>query len=548
MIRSYDDLLINLWNPEIIKVNKTIILFLCSLFGGALFAQEALIEGKVTDQKYHTPVPYAALFIQGAPVGTVANNVGEFSLSVPDSLMDRQLVVARQGFKLVYLTVNYRDAGALSIALQPDELESRSRAVQDSLAQEAGGFPQFLSRAVNFVTGDWIPLGNPETNRFDFGRIQTFPTYNPIEGVRLRAGIASTSRLSPHFFVKGYLAYGFKDERFKYRGEAIYSFTPKAYHEDEFPKNNLRLVYENDLFSPGEIHPRSPNDLLLITYRRSQNEATYRNFGELNYEREYKNGLAHTFWLRRSRFQPQGELAFNWQLGEVLTPDEALHTAEVGLQLRYSAREAYDQRKRKRIPLEMTSPVFFLSHSMGMDHFMGGEVPYHRTEVSLQKRFLLGNAGRLDVVGEAMKVWNTVPFPLLVYPNQRQRHHVENNAFFLSRALEFVADEQATLRMTFVGDELLLSRVPLLSRLGVKELASVRAAYGRLSDKNLPGVHEGTYALPPVSLFYDNVPYMEGTIGITNILGLLRVEYVHRFTYRDHPDAILGAVRVDVTL
>lgn len=41
---------------------------------------------------------------------------------------------------------------------------------------------------------------------------------------------------------------------------------------------------------------------------------------------------------------------------------------------------------------------------------------------------------------------------------------------------------------------------------------------------------------------------MEGTIGITNILGLLRVEYVHRFTYRDHPEALLGKVRVDVTL
>ncbi|WP_352423700.1 hypothetical protein [Proteiniphilum sp.] len=46
----------------------------------------------------------------------------------------------------------------------------------------------------------------------------------------------------------------------------------------------------------------------------------------------------------------------------------------------------------------------------------------------------------------------------------------------------------------------------------------------------------------------DNIPYIEGTIGITNILGLLRVEYVHRFTYRYHPNALRGAFRVDVTL
>ncbi|MGI6573217.1 MAG: DUF5686 family protein [Fermentimonas sp.] len=413
--------------------------------------------------------------------------------------------------------------------------------------EKSKGSPGFFNRAVNFVVGNWIPLGNSETNRFDFGRIQAIPTYNPIEGVRLRAGIASNSRLSPHFFVKGYVAYGFKDQRFKYRGEVIYSFTPKTYHEEEFPKNNLRLVYENDLYSPGEMHPCSPNNQLLITYRRSLNEATYRDFGELNYEREYRNGLAHTLWVRRSRLQPQGELVFEWSKGGVATRFDALNTAEVGLQLRYSVREAYDQQRRKRKPLEMTSPTFFLSHSMGIDNFLGGEVPFHRTELSAQKRFLLGNAARLDVVGEAMKVWNAVPFPLLVYPNQRIRHHIENNAFFLSRALEFVADEQVTLRMTFVGEELLLSRVNLLNKLRVRELISVRAAYGRLSDKNLPGA-TGTYLLPPVSRYYDNMPYLEGTFGITNILGLLRVEYVHRFTYRDHPDALLGAVRVDVTL
>ena len=418
---------------------------------------------------------------------------------------------------------------------------------QATSPEKSEGSPGFLKRAVNFVIGDWVPLGNTETNRFDFGRIQTLPTYNPIEGVRLRAGIASNSRLNPYLFVKGYVAYGFRDQRFKYRGEATYSFTKKMYHEEEFPKNNLRLVYENDLYSPCEMHPRSPNDLLLITYRRSLNEATYRDFGEINYEREYRNGLAHTLWVRRSRLQPQGELVFEWLNDEVVNRSDALNTAEVGIQLRYSVREAYDQQRRKRKPLEMTSPVFFLSHSMGIDNFLGGEVPFHRTELSVQKRFLLGNAARIDVVGEAMKVWNAVPFPLLVYPNQRIRHHIENNAFFLSRALEFVADEQLTLRMTFIGEELLLSRVSLLNRLRVRELISVRAAYGRLSDKNLPGA-TGTYLLPPVSQRYDNVPYVEGTFGITNILGFLRVEYVHRFTYRDHPDALLGAVRVGATL
>lgn len=230
-------------------------------------------------------------------------------------------------------------------------------------------------------------------------------------------------------------------------------------------------------------------------------------------------------------------------------PYEELNTSEVGVLFRYSAREAYVQQKRKRKPIEMESPVFFLSHSIGFDNLLGGEAAYHRTEFSAQKRFILNRFGRLDAVGEFSKVWNAVPFPLLVYPNQRFRHHIENNAFFLNRALEFVADEQYTIRATFVGDDFVLSKIPFLDKIGIKELISLRASYGRLSAKNDPLLSTSDiYNFPAASYRYDSAPYVEGTIGITNILGLLRVEYVHRFTYRNLPDALLGKVRVDITL
>lgn len=533
-------------------MKKSAILFILLLasVGFSMQAQETLLKGVVVNAKYHTSVPYAVLFIQGTAVGTVADNIGEFSLVVPDSLTGGRLMIVRSGFKLTVLSLDEHDTGGLIVALPPDEHMDKIQALKDSLAESPGKFSTFLSKAVEFVENDWIPLGDAETNRFDLGRIQTFPTYNPVEGIRLRVGAASNSRLSPHFFVNGYVAYGFIDQKFKYRGEAVYSFNKKVYHEDEFPKNNLRLAYENDLYSPGDMHPYAMNDLLLITIRRAKNEATYRNFAEINYEREYKNGLAYTWRVRRSRFIPQGKLKFDWDFEEeeVLTSSE-LNIADVGLQLRYSVREAYDQQKRKRIPLEMMPPVFFLSHTIGINNFMGGEVAYHRTDFSAQKRFLLRGIGRLDVVGDVMKVWDKVPFPLLVYPNQRFRHRIENNFFFLNRSLEFVADEQYTLRMTFVGDDLLLAKIPIADLLQIRELLSLRAAYGRLSDKNNPAVSpDGLYYFPAVSHQYDNVPYIEGTIGITNILGLLRVEYVHRFTYRDHPNALRGAFRVDVTL
>lgn len=251
-------------------MRKFVWIALTVIFSSTLFAQNRCYQGKVIDAVYRTPVAYAAVYIQSTSYGSVTDNVGEFSFTAPDSLPHVQLVVARQDFKISYLAIDPQNKADLLIAIRPDDFETSTQVLIDSLKGGKNKLGTLVDKATRFVINDWIPLGNPEVNKFDFGRIQTFPTYNPIEGVRLRAGFASNARLSPHFFLKGYVAYGFKDQRLKYRGEATYAFTPRAYHEEEFPKNNLSFVYENDLYSPGEMHPRSLNNLLLITYRRSE--------------------------------------------------------------------------------------------------------------------------------------------------------------------------------------------------------------------------------------------------------------------------------------
>src|SRR5690606_19297788 len=120
---------------------------------------------------------------------------GEFSFSVPDSLKNSRLASVGEGYRLTYLVPEGYDHIALPIALEPQEQVAESPV--GGGAVKPGKFGSLLNKAARFVMNDWIPLGDPETNTFDFGRIQTFPTYNSIEGVRLRAGIASNARLSP---------------------------------------------------------------------------------------------------------------------------------------------------------------------------------------------------------------------------------------------------------------------------------------------------------------------------------------------------------------
>ena len=89
-------------------MKKSAILFILLLasVGFSMQAQETLLKGVVVNAKYHTSVPYAVLFIQGTAVGTVADNIGEFSLVVPDSLTGGRLMIVRSGFKLTVLSLD----------------------------------------------------------------------------------------------------------------------------------------------------------------------------------------------------------------------------------------------------------------------------------------------------------------------------------------------------------------------------------------------------------------------------------------------------------
>lgn len=72
-------------------------------------------------------------------------------------------------------------------------------------------------------------------SKFDFGPMNTTISANEIEGARFRIGGLTTAQLNPHWFARGYVAYGTKDEKVKYSGEVEYSFNKKKFHSQGVP-------------------------------------------------------------------------------------------------------------------------------------------------------------------------------------------------------------------------------------------------------------------------------------------------------------------------
>ncbi|MBR6647780.1 MAG: carboxypeptidase-like regulatory domain-containing protein, partial [Bacteroidaceae bacterium] len=106
-------------------------------------------------------------------------------------------------------------------------------------------------KVISFLFTGWIPLREQEPPIF-YGPVNTSASYNELEGLRLRTGAMTSAYLHPHLFGNFYVAYGVRDHRWKFMGEAEYSFKKKKEHPNEFPIHSLRLRYENDTYQYGQ--------------------------------------------------------------------------------------------------------------------------------------------------------------------------------------------------------------------------------------------------------------------------------------------------------
>jgi hypothetical protein len=107
--------------------------------------------------------------------------------------------------------------------------------------------------------------------------------------------------------------------------------------------------------------------------------------------------------------------------------------------------------------------------------------------------------------------------------------------------LEFISDHYYGLNIDHGFNGFFLNKVPLVSRLKLREYLSFKILYGGLRAENNPALSSGLYNFPvPLSgatgtYSLGGAPYIEAGFGIGNILKLLRVDGIERFNYLDHP-------------
>ena len=416
----------------------------------------------------------------------------------------------------------------------------------------------FWTKAIDIFVSEWIPSGkSKEVSKFDIGPVLSFLSWDYTEGWRLRVGGMTTANLSDRWFADGYVAYGIRDQKVKGNIQLTHSFNKKEYHKNEKPLNNLSFSYTYDIFSPeslGEQH-----DIVTSFKTKSAVKYQYIQKIKLNYEKQWINSLRSNLWLENDTYNPATEynaegLPINGTLfyrlqgsQDPLAYIKDFRVTEFGASLRWAPGEHVFNAVSQMMNMDKDTPIFTLTHRIGTAGYDGGEWSfgnagnsflYNSTQLEIFKRFRISVAGFLDAKFTAGKVWNQVPYNLLMLPATNQSFSYRRETFHTMNVLEFVTDQYVQANLTWHMKGLIFNRIPLLKKLKLREVICYNIAYGSLSDKNNPELNPGRlFELPEGTRALDGrKPYMEIGAGIENVFQLFRVVYFYRIPTYSHPE------------
>lgn len=459
------------------------------------------------------------------------------------------LKIFRESAPVITMKEAYKQTDDFWNANRPHEIGSRNQNTVEKLMARLRSVPVFYvtEKVVSILVNGYIPINkDPLKSKFEFGPMNTAISGNTVEGVRLRAGGATTTAFSKRLFLDGYVAYGTRDEKFKYDGLVEYSFTDKKEYRQEFPVHSIRAEYSYDINQLGQQYKYTNKDNVFLAWKRQKdNRATYVRKAELSYYREHYNGLAYGVGLRNyTEYATKYAVFDRLEAGGHINSLKSYSMTQMEFKFRYAPNEKFYQARDVRYYITFDAPVITVNHVTAKKDLLGSAYNFNRTDVGVQKRFWFSAFGYVDILARAGKVWDKVPYPMLILPNANLSYTIQPESYTCMNAMEFISDQYASWDLTYYMNGALLNRLPVVKKLKWREVFAFRGMFGHLSKKNNPYYGgEGLYLFPEGSYTMDKTPYMEASVGIENIFKFLRLDYVWRLSYRDHPDIQRKGIR-----
>lgn len=491
------------------------------------------------------------------------NPEGRYNLSVSNVAMEFSILPKSRESVLTERLVTYFDHRQEP----PPETETRVEPLRKDVSEDIGEASDYddkiyrmldslketrrfrtVSNLIGLAAYGYFNAGR----HFELGPAATFAGYNQLEGLRLRFGGRTMPEFSKRVFLEGFGAYGFDDQRWKYNAAITYSFTGK--NKYVFPMKNITAAYRSDIEIPGNNLRYTVDHSFLLNIPRGEigKWIYYKRF-TLRYVQEFENRLSYRLGFEHTVQNPTGTLFYQQEGASSYIRN--FTTSEIKGEFRYAPNERFYQGKSGRSSLTTQYPVFTLRGTWGISGLYGSAHDYQKVSLNIDKRFLLSPLGYMEANFEAGATFGkNLPFPLLDIMRANQTYTFQQWSYNMMNFMEFVADRFVSVKLEHNFNGAILNKIPLLSRLKFREYASFKVLYGGLQAQNRPGSGHQVFSFPtdaegrPAMFTLNEKPYMEGSLGVGNILKLFRVDVVKRFTYLDHPGISGLGIRMRVDM
>lgn len=357
----------------------------------------------------------------------------------------------------------------------------------------------------------------------EIGPFYKMLSFNDREGTRIRIGGRTSNKFSTKWMFMGHIAYGFKDEKYKY-GLGFLKMNSKN------PRRAYGLNFKYDIEQLGQSDNAFSEDNFFNSFlnRSVINKLSfvreYRGF----YQHEWFSGFSNSIrFTQREVFPIEGESFTIHEDGNELQIPSII-TSELSLSLRFAFNEKFLMGEFERISIGTNYPIFEATYSHAFPNLINSNYQYDKLQLRVRQWFNVGSIGWSRYIVEAGRVWGKLPYPLLKIHEGNETFMFDAFSFNLMNYYEFVSDQYVSLFYTHHFDGLFLNRLPLMRKLKWREVIFVKGVLGKLSDENK------SYSTFPSTTYTVEMPYWEAGVGIENIFKVFRVTAIWRLSHLDH--------------
>ena len=372
---------------------------------------------------------------------------------------------------------------------------------------------------------------------FDYGPIFSTFGFNEVEGLRLRTGGRTYFGPNDLWRLEGFIAYGFRDDKFKYGISGKWLLDKKSRltifggNRRDVEQIGASLTSSTDVLgrslASSSVIGTGANDKLT--------NISLTNLGmSIEPSRNFEVRLDGSF-----RTLSSASPTFSMDYNDPESPtgvSAEVKQFESRLSLGYYPKRQMTGFGVERREKNDNFARLFAQVSRGDRNWFDSDFNYTKLQLSYIQPWQVGGFGRLTTSIESGKTFGEVPLGLLSIVPGNQTYFSIYNTFPQLDFYEFVTDTYTSMHLEHNFNGRLFSRIPFLKGYNLRFVLGLRGVWGDLSDENIMLNTTGNPVEFPL-IAPNNRIYYEYSFGVANIFKVLRIDFNFRGNYLDAPDA-----------